>query len=261
MPQGVVERKRPENYLESDIYYNEVARGNVVGAWPLTSYGKLVTVGAVTNALVETQANTALRVPAVAGEQMSIVSTSVQDGPAGTGCRQVVIEYLDGDLNEAVEIVTLNGLTPVLTQATDIRWVQAMHGTVFGSTLYAVGQVRISSGGYVYAEIGGVERTSKTSFRRVPAGKTLMIADFYAGISSGTAAAKALVQLVSTQINGIDQSETGVFYGHLGIDLQDTSSTIPLAVPFPVPSGHIVGMTCTVDKAATITAGFIGWIE
>ena len=71
----------------------------------------------------------------------------------------------------------------------------------------------------------------------------------------------AVIELVTTQIDGLDQQETGLYYKQAGISLQDNSQSLTFAMPFPVSAGHIVGYIATVDKGATITAGFTGWVE
>lgn len=248
-------------YTPSDSFGAEVSRGNVKGAYIFSSHGHLTTAGAVTDALVQNQNGTVLHVPQ--SIQMELISTSGNDSAAGTGVRTVVVEYLDGNLDLTIEVVTLNGLTPVSTVATDIRWVQGVYMVTAGSGGAAIGDISIQSvgGAITYAQISAGERASESSFKRVPRGKKFFISSLYAGSSSGTAAASALVHLVSTQIDGLDQQETGLFYNLAGTAIQDSSATMSLPVPFPLTEGHIVGFTVTVDKTALVTVGFMGWIE
>lgn len=37
--------------------------------------------------------------------------------------------------------------------------------------------------------------------------------------------------------------------------------SVQMSMPFPIQAGQIVGFVATCDKGATITAGFMGWIE
>lgn len=248
-----------EQYLNTGSYEHEIARGNVRGAYPYAVYGKLTTTNAATDALIRDHDGTVLNVPQ--GVQLSVVSTSAADTAAGTGARTVVIEYLNGDLDYSFEMVTLNGTTPVLTLATDVRWVQAMHVATAGSGTKAAGNVTVTNGGVSYLQIAVGERTGHNSFTRVPRQRRLFITQMYAGSSSGSSASRVLVEGVSTQINGLDQSETGLYYKVAGIALQDGSTTLTLTAPFPVNAGQIFGFVATCDKAATITAGYMGWIE
>lgn len=248
-----------QQYTKFGSYENEVSRGNVRGAYPVSSYGKLITAGGVTRTLVRDFDGSALTVPQ--SVQLTLVSDSANDSALGTGARTVVLEYLNGDLELSFEVISLNGTTSVNSVATDIRWVEAIHVATAGSGGVAAGTITAVNGGTTYAQISPSERTMHSSFFRVPAGKKLYINSMYGGSSSGTAATSTLLQLVSTQVNGLDQQETGLFYSQAGIALQDNSTALSLTMPLPVTAGHIVGFIATCDKGATITAGFTGWVE
>jgi len=253
------ENRWREQYLNTGSYEHEIARGNVRGAYPYGAYGKLTTSGAATDVLIRDDDGTTLVVPQ--GVQLSIVSSSANDSAAGTGARTVVVEYLNGDLDYSFEVVTLNGTTPVLTLATDVRWVQAVHMATAGSGGKAAGNITAANGGVTYLKILAGERTTHNSFTRVPRQRRLFVTQMYAGSSSGSSASRVLVEAVSTQVNGLDQSETGLYYKVAGIALQDSSATLTLTAPLPVNEGQIFGFVASGDKAATITAGYLGWIE
>lgn len=257
----MINRRWQEQYTKFGSYEHEIARGNVKGAFPFFSYGKLEVTGSVTDVLIQDHDGTVLRVPPIPGVQMSIVSTSANDAAAGTGARTIVIEYLDGNLDYSFELITLNGTTPVNTVATDIRWVQAMYLATAGTSGKTAVQINLSYDGNSYSRIIANERTSHSSLRRVPRNKRLLINSMYAGSDSSSSDARVLVELLITQINGLDQQESGLFYSQAGIALKDSSTTLSLNMPLPIEAGHIVGFNATSDKAAKITAGFIGWIE
>lgn len=248
-----------QQYTKYGTYEQEIARGNVRGAYPVAAYGKLLAGGPVTRTLVQTQDGTTLHVPQ--GVQMALVSTSASDAAAGTGVRTVVVEYLNGDLDYSFELVTLNGTTPVNMLATDVRWVYAVHMATAGNGGVAAGNITVTNGGNTYAQMTAGQRSSHSSFYRVPRQKTLYVSSMYGGASSGTAATSVLLEFATSQINGLDQQETGLIYTQAGIALQDNSTTLSLNVPLPVAAGHIAGFIATCDKGATITAGFIGWVE
>lgn len=257
----MINRQWQDQYTKFGSYEHEIARNNVKGAFPFFSYGRLTTSGAATDVLVQDHDGTVLRVPPIPGVQMSIASTSANDAAAGTGARTIVIEYLDGNLDYSFELITLNGTTPVNTVATDIRWVQVMHVATAGTGEKAAGQINLSFDGNTYSRISTNRRTANSSLRRVPRNKQLFINSMYAGSDSGSSASRVLVEWFITQINGLNQQETGLYYSQIGISLQDNSTTLSLNMPLPIEAGHIVGFNATCDKAATITAGFIGWIE
>ena len=133
----------------SQDYQTAVARGDVYNAEPFGGYGELVTVGAVTSQIIWPDGVYTL--PPAAGLQMSLVSTSASDGVAGTGVRSVEIHYLDDTLTPLIETVVLNGTTPVLTVATNMRFIQCMHMITFGSNKKAVGTITATNTAVIYS--------------------------------------------------------------------------------------------------------------
>ncbi|MCK5612904.1 hypothetical protein KAR91_64115, partial [Candidatus Pacearchaeota archaeon] len=112
-----------------------------------SSYGELTVGGAVTNHLVWPD-GPELNVPDVAGVQMTFVSdNAADDKDAGAGAQSIEIHYLDGNLDQQTEQVFLEGLTPVLTIATDIRFINEMHIQTFGATQQTAGIITAKNAG------------------------------------------------------------------------------------------------------------------
>lgn len=91
--------------------------------------------------------------------QRSIVSTSANDTALGTGARQVAITYMDTACTARfTEVVTLNGLTPVNTVATDIHYIESIVVVSVGSGGYNAGTINLYTGlagaGTVIGSIG-----------------------------------------------------------------------------------------------------------
>lgn len=236
----------------------DIARGKVPGAQPIAGFGERTTTGAETNVLWP---NGGYAFPPAAGVQMSIVSTSANDAAAGTGVRTMDIHYLDASLVEQVETVTLNGTTPVLTVATNIRFVQCMHMVTFGTSKVAAGNITASNGGQNYAQISATQARCSSSVRMVPAGKRLIVTTFYAGATSGTAAAKVTVHLASPSFDGHDFTSSSVFMPLASGSFQDNSGGITVPCPLAFTAGQSIGMTFETDKAASITGTWFGWLE
>ena len=248
-----------QQYTKFGSFEHEIARGNVRGAYPMATYGQVIVPGAASRLLVRSQDGSTLSVPS--GVQMQIASTSANDTAAGTGIRTIAMVYLNGDLDTSVEIITLNGTTPVNTVATDIRWVQNIYLVTAGSGGVSAGVIDVSASGVVYSRMLAGHRSSTNSFFRVPRGKRFYVTAMYGGSTSGTAAAGALMEFVTTEIDALNQQETGLYYATAGITLQDNSTTLSLPMPLPVSEGHIAGFVATVDKGATLAGGLIGWVE
>jgi len=247
---------------DSFTYMIEVARGNVPGAQIMASHGELTTTGAVEDHLIWPVAGTPdLAVPPEEGVQLSIVSDSVNDTDGGTGARALELHYLNGDLNIRNETITLNGTTPVLSAATDIRFVECMHVHEYGALKEADGNIDGTHSGTTYTYIAAGKRRCTNSARRIPAGKRLFIHALWGGSVSGTAAASTTVRLVSTQLDRHDYTEDAMTIPHAAISVQDSSESLTSLAVMSFPAGSVVGLECTTDKGATITAGFAGWIE
>lgn len=240
----------------------EIARGRVEGAKPVVIDGHLVTSGSATDVLILD--GSAIKDPSVApaaGLQMSIVSTSAQDGPGGTGVRTISLHYLDADLIERDEIITLNGTTPVLTAATNIRWVGEIHLLTYGSGKAFAGDLTVTNAGTRYKFISAGSRTTRSSAYRVPAGKRLIVHTLYAGAASGSSAARVTIDVVVSMVDSTSFADAGLLITQGTIALQDSSAILSDGALYAVPAGEIIALRATTDKGATITGGFFGWLE
>ena len=230
----------------------DVARGNVPGSTPFSAFGEKVVSGSGESVVWQTGMPTTLTVPD--NIQLTIASTSASD----TG--QIVLRYLDGDLNPQYETVTLNGTTPVQTVATDIRALNNVYSR-FGPVN---GTITMTSGGVTYGRMTAGDIQFHTSMIRVPAKKRLMLTGIYAGAASdsqGSSGSRVIVSLVTSFISGDSFADDGYLHPLAAVALQDGSSTFPGFGPFPIPAGEWVGFKSRWSKAADITAGLFGWLE
>ncbi len=240
----------------------EITRGRVEGAYPVVIDGYVTTSGSATDILVLD--GSSIKDPSVApaaGLQMSIVSTSAQDGPGGTGVRSIRFNYLDADLMPHEEEITLNGTTPVLTTATNIRWVGEIHLLTYGTGKAFAGDLTVTNAGTRYKFLSAGSRTTRSSAYRVPAGKRLIVHTLYAGATSGTSAARVTVDFVASMIGNDSFADAGLLITQGTIALQDSSVILSDGALYAVPAGEIIALRATTDKGATITAGVYGWIE
>ena len=182
--------------------------------------------------------------------QLSVVSTSAAD----TGI--IKVRYLDANLIERVEAVQLNGLTAVLTHATDIRAIN----NAFLMNGGAVGTITGTAGGVEHLRINALDVQYNAALYRVPAGKRLMLTSMFAGSSSGSTVAKTIVKFEGSFANGDRFADQGYLHPFAAIGLQDNSETLTFG-PFAIPSGEWIAFTATSDKPATVSAGAFGWLE
>ena len=226
----------------------DIARGAVPGAKAFSTFGERVTTGAATDyVLWETGMPNTLTVPNAV--QLSFVSS-------GPDTRRLKLIYLDSDLVERAEVVTLNGTTPVLTVATGIRFVNNLYSLDGG----AATTVDATNNGTTYARLNATDVQFNQALYRVPAGKRLMLTALYAGSVSGTSAAKTVIKAETSFFNGDSFAASGILHPIGAIAVQDNVATLSFG-PFPIPPGEIVALTFKCDKAADVVGGFFGWME
>lgn len=98
--------------------------------------------------------------------QYTIVSTSAEDNPLGTGLHQVFADGVDGNYDRASETIELDGITPVTTVNEYLR-VNLLFGSAPGSTpdTVAVGDITISDGANPQTRISaGTTRSASAMF-------------------------------------------------------------------------------------------------
>jgi len=241
-----------------NTYLTDLARGIIPGARPFGGYGERTTTGAESNVLWP---NGTYTLPPSAGVQMTIASTSANDDSAGTGARTIDVHYLDANLAEQMEIITMDGVSNVLTVATDIRFIQCMHLRTWGSGAVAAGTITAKNGGVTYAQISTGALRCSSSVRMVPAGYRLMVNAAFSGSLSGSAAAGTIVRLATPTFEGHDFTSSSVFMPLASAPFQDNSGGLRFDPPLPFTEGQSVGLTFVTDKAATITGSWFGWLE
>lgn len=239
-------------------YVSSVARGDITGAQVFYGYGEKTTTGADSGVLWP---NGAFVFPSSAGVQMAIVSTSANDAAAGTGARTIEIHYLDANLVSQVETVTMNGVTPVNTVATNIRFIQCMHVITVGSGGSAAGNISASNGANTHSYIATGALRCSSSVRMVPAGKRLLINALFGGSLSGSGNKKSVIRLATPSFDTHDFTASGLFMPLAALAYQDNSSGISIQCPLSFTEGESVGFTFETDGACTVVGSWFGWLE
>lgn len=195
-------------------------------------------------------------VPLTTATTISIVSTSTADDgdPLGTGCGSIVLYGLDANRDEVIEVVTLNGTTPVVTTSTWLglnRVAMFLCGTgkVNAGTITATDVV----GSTVMAQLplsGGV--TQQCIFH-VPRNHQYIMEWLYANsLRQASQDPKVTIKLwVYSTVNNGNQE---VYQGSMDTSVSTTIDLNP-QLPFPVSESSVVWMEATTDKADTIISG------
>ena len=197
---------------------------------------------------------TSIPTPAAAGEQMTVVSSDVADISGGTGVRTTKIHYIDAAGAEQVEIVTLNGATPVNTVATNIRFVNDFYTFTVGSNGVAEGNIIIYKLGAVttiYNLIAIGSNKTMVPNRMVPAGKQLPLHSWHCEEAQGK---RIAFRIRSTDMHGT--IIPGVFCLK-GVAYLNKSTSGTLNLKASIPALSIVKVSGWPDVAAA--EGACGW--
>ena len=205
---------------------------------------------------------TEIPVPSAAGEQMTVVSSSPEDGAGGaTGVLTVRIEYLDSNGDEQKTDVILNGTGTVDTGPTDIKFVNDFYGLTMGANGVAVGNIIIYKKGsastiYNMIAIGG--NKSLVINRMVPAGKTLYITGWIASEAND----KVTSYRLRADCDPAGENIVGGFIFKRSKKLKGNAPFELINPPVKICSGAIVKISAWVDvSGGTGSASFNGFIQ
>jgi hypothetical protein len=220
-----------QTYFGKDEPFNlQVARGQIAGHKNLFKFGN----NPDCNGTLETVwSNSSLYVYPTSATVVKVSSTSADDTSAGTGARTVQVEGLDANYNEASEVITLNGQTPVLTTKIFIRVFRAFvitagsGGTAAGTISVGDGVVTAGVPAIVYAEIPFGENQTLMAMWTVPAGYTLYISRGTFSAASNNAAQYVLGKFMVRPFGGVFRNVADITVNSnvFGYDFE-----VPLAV-------------------------------
>jgi hypothetical protein len=192
--------------------------------------------------------------------QRSIVSTSAADAAAGTGARTVKITYMAADgSGPFTETVTLNGVTPVNTVATNIAFIERIDVLTVGSGGSNAGTISlmtlVAGGGTAIWTIPAGDNQTNGAHHYVPLGVTAYILAM-----EGAASVVAGVLTVNTlnPVNAVvAQVQPDLSIRHGLIHMQR-----PFPVPVPVVGPALVFLNTKPDAAtASVTFGGFSWMH
>lgn len=201
--------------------------------------------------------------PATA-QQMALSSASANDAAAGTGCQQVMVHYLDNLYAVQQEIVTLNGVTPVNTVATNILRINSMHCIRMGSGGTTVGPLSLKNlaGTVTYAYIAAGFDTARQAIYTVPAGYYGYISHWQSSAGAPTGSHFTQISVRATAHEGI--SSSGVFLLIDEVGLLNGASDITLPTPIRIPpmtDVKVSGISDAANAGVIATGAVMGWFE
>lgn len=199
-----------------------------------------------------------------AAQQMAVSSSSASDAAASTGCQQVMVHYLDNAYAVHTETVTLNGLTPVNTVATNILRINGFHCIQVGTGTTAAGNISLKNTGatVTYAYISAGFDTARQAIYTVPAGVWGYISHWQA--SSGAASGSHFTQVAmrSTSHDGAVVGNVFLLIDEVGTLNNGLEITLP--TPIRIAPMSDVKMSAISDAAnanAVVSGAIMGWFE
>lgn len=241
---------------------------SAAGAREGISAGSVVLGGGTANVLQVMRA-TAYTEPTTAA-QRSIASSNANDTAAGTGARTVQITYFDNTgAGPLTEIVTLNGLTPVNTTNTNIRFIEKMEvltagtgganaGTItlYGATGGGGGTVGTIGVGNISPGVG--DNTTHWAHHYVATGYVADLSVLVTGVISGGSATNAKFFLKAIQPLVANATERVVGDTPLVIgtferifDFQPSVSGFSRITAYGIPGTNNATMTVSFDWSET----------
>jgi hypothetical protein len=251
-------------------YLYDTAKGNVTDH---TSFAKLGYNGDVGTNEEDIWGIGGTYVQPLSGQQMEVVSTSVEDdiltagGIAGTGIHKVKIGYLVWGTYEAkTEEITMNGTSAVLTVATDIGRVNSIRASAAGTGNKAAGLITIrnkTDHTTVYRSMAAGLTRGREMIYTVPLGKTLYLTSI--ALSSGySTVGKNVKWTARANVDDVNMTllQVGLMMPYFEIQTQDSSFFREFEVPLKVPATCDLKLSAISDSANSVcTAAVRGWTE
>jgi len=245
-------------HVDSVTFGEMVAMGLIEGASPFSKMGSATPVNA-TEVDMWSPA-TAYVFPTVA-QQMEVVSSNAADAAEGTGVRTVKIWYLDSNFVEKTDIVTLNGATPVATNATDIYRINNFWAYTAGTGLKAAGNIDIRhlDNTPIYSRIGTGQTRARNAMYTVPEKTKLFVSQLAYSTTSSTDRNSQFV--FRSTYNSKEGSVGSIFYPYSEIGTQDGTVIVHYDVPMVFPAGNDIKVSAiAVANAACVCAvQYRGW--
>jgi hypothetical protein len=221
------------NAVQTIDFQTLAAMGKITGAQVWNKIGSSVVIPTATFMILSnvTSASFISNFPPVP-QQLQVVSSSASDASAGTGAQQVIIDYLTDPASATKftrfsETITMNGVTPVLTAATNISRIERVRVSRPGTGSVAAGNISIQSvgGATTFELIASGENITRTAVHFVPNGYMSIITDLLFGSNTigGVRFAFTTVEL--------DAAGDAVRIGQEETTLASSGGTIPFRTP------------------------------
>jgi len=200
----------------------------------------------------------------LAAQQMALSSSSAADASAGTGVQQMIIHYLDTNYTIRSEVITLNGITPVNTVATNILRINSMHAWRQGTGATAAGNISLKNiaGTITYGYMILGTSTARQAIYTIPAAHYGYISHWQASSGAASGSHFTSIRLRATSHEGV--LLPGVFLVVDEVGTLNNGYNITLPIPIRMPPMADVKMSAISDAGAAnaqVMGTIMGWFE
>lgn len=237
-------------------YHNEVALGKHTGQalWNKFGYNNDLDVG---TEVIASWGGTFT--PLTTALTLSIVSTSASDDDGGVGANSITLYGVNASRESVVEVITLNGTTPVITTST---WLGINRAAIYvsGTSKVNVGTINIlDSEAVQQAQIPATEGTSQQLIYFTPVNSTslmnwLLLKAYKLNGSSPKVIFKVWVY------SAVNNSKYLVFTYNMDTQIEHHIQLNP-PEPFVVSESSVMWIEATSDNANSLVSGRFSLIE
>lgn len=186
-----------------------------------------------------------------APDTLDVVSTSANDDSGGTGCTGVIIYGVDENWDTQIEVVTMDGLTPVTTTN---QWCGVNRVSIYaagtGQTNDGVITATKTTGGTTHAQMPAGEGTTQHAFLYVPRNHIFLADWLYLNALKLSGGGNPRVTFKGVVFSNVSNAYYEVFRKQIDTQVENTLDVRP-SQPFVVGEQSILEFRAETDTNNT----------
>lgn len=238
-------------------YKYRVAMGQIDGQTTWNKFGYNLDIDTTGQEVISSFGGTFT--PLLTESVLSFVSTSANDVNGGTGCHGLVVYGIDSGRNSKIEVVFMNGTTPVVSTS---LWLGVNRVSIFraGSLLVNEGRIDITAGAAIQAQLPAGSSTTEQLIFFTQVGHTAMIDWLYLNAQKTSGGGNPKVTFIGYVYSSVSNARYEVF--RFIIDTQTESSlNLRPSQPFVVGEKSCFWVEALTDVNNTQVNGRFSLIE
>lgn len=188
-------------------------------------------------------------------DTLNVVSSSANDDSGGTGVNSIVIYGIDENRDEQIEVVTMDGTTPVTTSN---QWfgVNRVAVFLFGSSGTNAGNITITAttAGSTQAYVPAGDGVTQQLIFHIPRGHTFLATWLRFNVNKISGGGSPRVTIKGLVYSTVNQGIQEVYRAVIDTSVTNFIDLVP-PEPFPVSESSILYFTASTDTNNTVVAG------